>query len=54
MSKDYIYMIGIFLFGLVYYVVKSFTENDVLFVLGAIIYLLLLRCVAEYFGKSKN
>lgn len=52
MKKDHIYMGGIFLFGLVYYFLKSLSESDMLFVSASVIYLLFLRGCAEYFGKK--
>lgn len=46
-----IFVIGIMLFGFFYYPIRRFVDNDSLFIVVAIAYLLLLRYFAS---KTKN
>ena len=51
MRKIHIYIIGGSLLGLVYSPLKEALNNGAVFFLVAIIYLLIIRLVAENFGK---
>lgn len=51
MKSDYIYMIGVFIFGLIYYTVKKATNSDVLFISIAIVYFFSLKLIADKYGK---
>jgi hypothetical protein len=48
-SKDFIYLVGIVVLGLIYTVAKTFLGDY--FLIVVVIYIFLLRFVAERFGK---
>lgn len=50
MRKEYIYITGVVIFGLIYAWLKKITDNPAFFLIS-LLYLLLLRFVAEKFGK---
>lgn len=49
-KKVAIYLVGVFVLGLLHWPVKNYLENDVLFVLVAISYLIVLKFVADRFN----
>jgi hypothetical protein len=51
MKKLHIYLIGVVLFGLVYEPAKAALRSGLWFFCVAVIYLLVLRFIAERFGK---
>jgi hypothetical protein len=51
MRKTHIYIIGIVLLGFTYEYVKRAMPHGALFLLACVVYLVLLRLLAERFGK---
>lgn len=52
MTKNQIvYLIGIAIFGLGYYAIKTRLDNDVILVIGAAAYLIFLHVLAKRFNK---
>lgn len=48
MGKEYlVYLVGVCIFGLVYYEIKFWLDNDFIFVIGGVVYLIFLRVLAK-------
>jgi len=52
MKKAIIYMIGVISLGISYSLVRKALSNDAIFAGLALVYLLILRLLAERFGKT--
>jgi len=49
-----IYLVGVFIFGIFYYKIKSIISNDLILIILSIIYLLLLTLAGYYFDKKTH
>ena len=49
-----IYLVGVFVFGLLYYKIKTIINNDLILISVSIVYLLLLTLAGYYFDTRKN
>lgn len=55
MNKDYgVYFIGILLLGFFYYPIKQYINDDTVFVIAAISYLLILRYIASRVNNGRR
>ena len=49
-----VYVIGILLLGFFYYPIKVLINNDIVFVVVAVIYLVFLRILGSYIARRKK
>jgi len=49
-----VYVVGILLLGFFYYPIKVFINNDIVFVVVAVLYLVILRVLGSYLARIKK